>query len=81
MQFRFAASSSEKDKRVWNQRMAQLSKEDREKVIQFHHDGMTATAIAKRFGVSTATISRALTEKQKPTKPGGIGRRIGWGEV
>jgi len=66
---------------VWNQRLTQLSPADRAKVAQFRDDGLTMTAIAKRFGVSIGTISRALDEERKPTKSSGWGRRVGWGET
>ena len=68
-------------RRVWNQRLTQLSPADRAKVVQFRDDGLTMTAIAKRFGVSVAAISRTLDKERKPTKSGGWGRREGWGET
>jgi DNA-directed RNA polymerase specialized sigma24 family protein len=66
---------------VWNERLAQLSPADRAKVVQFRELGLTMTSIAKRFGISTATVSRALNEERKPAKSGGWGRRQGWGEA
>jgi IS30 family transposase len=66
---------------VWQQRLTSLSKTDRAKVVQFHDDGFTNRAIAKRFGVSIATISRILDEAGKPAKRGGFGVRIGFNEL
>jgi IS30 family transposase len=44
-------------------RLTHLKPADREKIVQFRDDGMTIAAIAKRFGVSIATISRALDKR------------------
>jgi len=64
---------------VWN--VQKLTSADRAKAVLLHDSGLTVTALAKRFGVSTATISRTINEKPKPAKPGGWGQREGWGEV
>jgi IS30 family transposase len=48
---------------MWKSTLAQLTQAEREKITQFRDDGMTMTAIAKRFGVSIPTISRLLDEK------------------
>jgi IS30 family transposase len=67
---------------MWNQRLVQLTKTDlREKVVQFHDDGLTATAIAKRLGVSSSTISRILKEQKPSVSRTGWGRRIGYREL
>jgi DNA invertase Pin-like site-specific DNA recombinase len=46
---------------VWHRRIAKLTPVDREKIIRLRDDdGMTLTAIAKRFSVTTTTIWRLL---------------------
>jgi transposase-like protein len=45
---------------VWERTLHKLSAEDRERIVQLHRDGVTASAIAKRFGVSDGTVSRIL---------------------
>jgi DNA invertase Pin-like site-specific DNA recombinase len=66
---------------MWEERLNKLNEQDRERVIQFRDDGMTNRAIAKRFNVSDATVSRILDEEGKSAKPGGWGHREGDGEV
>jgi DNA invertase Pin-like site-specific DNA recombinase len=66
---------------VWTQRLVQLTKADREKVVQFRDDGLTNRAIAKRFNVSDATVSRILDAAGKPAKRGGWGQRVGCHEM
>ncbi len=66
---------------MWDRRLVQLSKSDREKVVQFRDDGMTNRAIAKRFHVSDATVSRILDKASKLAKRGGFGMRVGCHEV
>jgi DNA invertase Pin-like site-specific DNA recombinase len=67
---------------VWEQSLHKLNATDRERIIRLHRDdGVTASAIAKRFHVSDATVSRILDEERKAAKPGGWGHREGYGEV
>ena len=57
---------------MWNQRLTQLSPVDRAKrVLEFREAGLSQAAIAKRFGVSSATISRMLDQDRKPRKGNG----------
>jgi IS30 family transposase len=49
---------------MWKSTLTHLKPADREKITQFRDDGMTLMALAKRFGVSTATISRALDRRE-----------------
>jgi len=65
---------------MWEERLHKLSDEDRERMVQFHHDGMTNRAIAKRFHVSDALVSRLLDEEGKAVKRGGWGCREGYRE-
>jgi transposase-like protein len=54
---------------VWDERLHKLSDADRERIIRLHRDdGVTASAIAKRFGVSDAHVSRILDEERKQVK-------------
>jgi len=63
---------------VWNERLAKLTDSDRAKIAAFRSEGMTTKALARRFGVSEGTISRAAKEKNaKPATRGGFGRHIG----
>jgi IS30 family transposase len=48
---------------MWKSTLTHLRQPDREKITQFRDDGMTMAAIAKRFGVSVATISRSLDKR------------------
>ncbi len=66
---------------MWEERLHKLTDEDRERIVQFHHDGMTNRAIAQRFHVSDGTISRILDDEGKAAKSGGWGYREGYGEV
>lgn len=66
---------------MWEDRLKQLSKADREKVVQFRDDDLTNHAIAKRLNVSDSTVSRILDEAGKPVKRGGFGVRIGSSEL
>jgi DNA-binding transcriptional regulator LsrR (DeoR family) len=66
---------------MWEERLHKLSDADRERIVQFHQDGMTNHAIAKRFGVSDALVSRILDDASKTPKPGGFGIRIGFNEL
>jgi DNA invertase Pin-like site-specific DNA recombinase len=54
---------------MWNERIAKLTPVDREKAKTLRDDGMKMATIAKRFGCSIATISRALDEKREPATP------------
>ncbi len=54
---------------MWEQSLHKLSAADRERIIRLHRDdGVTASAIAKRFHVSDAAVSRILDEERKPVK-------------
>jgi transposase-like protein len=67
---------------VWEERLHKLSAADRERIIRLHRDdGVTASAIAKRFHVSDALVSRILDEERKAAKPGGWGHRQGYREI
>ena len=50
---------------MWNQRLSQLTDSDRKKIQVNRAQGMTLDQIARRFGVSSATISRAITDGGK----------------
>jgi AraC-like DNA-binding protein len=52
---------------MWEERLHQLIDADRERIIQSHADGVTGTDIARRFHVSTATISRILDDDPNGT--------------
>ena len=52
---------------MWSQRLTTLSKVDRDKAIQLRNGGLTQTAIAKRLGVSGATVSRMLAKAEDKT--------------
>ena len=49
---------------MWSQRLTALSKVDRDKAIQLRNGGLSQTAIAKRLGVSGATVSRMLAKAE-----------------
>ena len=53
---------------MWEERLHKLSDADRERIVQFRDEGMTNRAIAKRFHVSDATVSRILDDAPKPAK-------------
>ena len=53
---------------MWNKRLTEMTKSDRDRVTQYRADGLSQKAIATRFGVSGATISRILDEKRKSAK-------------
>jgi IS30 family transposase len=48
---------------MWKSTLTHLKPADREKIVQFRDNGMTMMALARRFGVSIATISRALDKR------------------
>jgi IS30 family transposase len=50
---------------MWNQRLSQLTDSDRKKIQVNRAQGMTLDQLARRFGVSSATISRAISELTK----------------
>ena len=43
---------------MWNQKLGALSPAQRSKILLLRNDGVTIEAIAKRYGVSPATVSR-----------------------
>jgi transposase-like protein len=46
---------------VWEERLHKLTDADRERIIRFRLDeGMTGSAIARRFHGSASTVSRIL---------------------
>jgi len=53
---------------MWNKRLTEMTKSDRDRVAQFRAEGLLQTAIATRFGVSAATISRMFNKKPKPAR-------------
>ena len=66
---------------MWEKRLHHLTNADITRIVQFRDEGMTNHAIAKRFHVSDATVSRILDEEGKSVKPGGWGHREGYREV
>jgi transcriptional regulator with XRE-family HTH domain len=44
-----------------------LTEDDKDKIRLLRDEGVTLEALAKRFGVSIATISRVCTNRRHPT--------------
>jgi DNA-directed RNA polymerase specialized sigma24 family protein len=52
---------------VWGQRLSALTQSQREEIWLRRDEGATLDQLARRFGVSIATISRACSDRRQRT--------------
>jgi transcriptional regulator with XRE-family HTH domain len=52
---------------MWEEALNKLDQVHRERIWQLRNEGCTLEAIAKRFGVSIATVSRICADRRQRT--------------
>ncbi len=53
--------------RVWGERLNRLDPDDRQRIWLLRDEGQSLESIAKRFGVSIATVSRIVSDRRQRT--------------
>jgi IS30 family transposase len=52
---------------MWEQNLNKIDQPERELIWKLKDEGLTLTALAKRFNVSIATISRVVQDRRQRT--------------